>query len=230
MNLDTTNFIRLVVEILGLIAIFFAGWRLLTIRKRHLFEVSTAMLKFLDGDRARHARRWLYTMIEDGLPSNTIDTWVKDKESKLRDRDMAELIMRKFDRLGLLVRMGVVPIDIVVQFYVTPIIKSWIVLSKYIEELRKERAQPGHMWEFENLATNIIKRRVQKRWRPWKGISVHENMHEYKLEIGGKRIDLLSRLKPCEKTDLKYRPREKLWYLGFWISVGYWLKSFLVRR
>ena len=62
---------------------------------------------------------------------------------------MAELVARAFDRFGLLIREGQVPVNILARFYVSPGLGCWYQLSRNLNAVRARRNQTGHMWEWE---------------------------------------------------------------------------------
>lgn len=97
-------------------------------------------------------------------------------------RAKAERVARSFDQLGLLVREGKLPEDLLARFYAFPVLKCWHNLAPFIRELRKTegggRSQPGHFWEFENLAMNVVLRGCESKWfrGPWRGVKQHDDL------------------------------------------------------
>jgi len=86
----------------------------------------------------------------------------KESEAKRKLRQLDELA-RVFDRLGLMVRIRALPIEFVHEFYTSSLVLAWYHLGPGIEELRVDRKQPTHMWEFEMLAVDAMKWRNDYR-------------------------------------------------------------------
>lgn len=70
---------------------------------------------------------------------------------------------RSYDKIGLLVKHGVVPVSFLFDFYSDPIIKAWQHLSPYYIKIRTDRKQYGHMLKFEILATGAALYRMKKK-------------------------------------------------------------------
>jgi hypothetical protein len=134
---------------------------------------------------------------------------------------MAERTARAFDRLGLLVREGRIPVDLIARFYVTPILRCWYKLGPYIVKVRDKRQQKGHMWEFENLVFAIVKPRVTLGRGVWKNVKAHEGLEAYKEAVDATPINLLHEIEPPKFRDNDYQPPERLWHLGFGDQIRY---------
>lgn len=236
--------IDLTIKSLALGGVAVAAWQLCMNRRAHLFSVYKEAMALLDDGKTRQARNWVYKMDRnlhdkekwldltqepskpEQSPNQSNKTQWSDYEVKMcrwNDKQMAEITARSFDRLGLLVREGRIPVDLIASFYVTPILRSWYKLAPYIEAVRLDRKQRGHMWEFENLATKIVIREAKSGKGPWAGVKEHENLEAYKEPNGNNGINLLL-LEHPEYWDSNYGPHENLWYLGFRHQIAYWLR------
>lgn len=104
-----------------------------------------------------------------------------DVQKKLDD------LARVYDRVGLLVKHGVVPTEFLFDFYSRPIVNAWLHIRPLISVERTTRGQPNHMVKFELLAVGAAlyrskkysetppfsippeSRRTWQLWRPWHG-------------------------------------------------------------
>jgi hypothetical protein len=248
LDLSTYQGLDLCFKALTLVGIGVAVRQLLISRRSHLFDVYREAMKLLDSDDVRSARNWVYD-----ISPNLFDTegWISlnakptepktslpglDLEARLRlyeeelerynHKQMAERTARAFDRFGLLVREGRIPIDLVSHFYVTPILRCWYRLAPYIVRVRDKRQQKGHMWEFENLVFAVVKNRVKSGRGVWKNVVAHEGLEAYKATADAVPINLLREIQPPHFRDNDYDPPENLWHL----SVGDQLRYILSRR
>jgi hypothetical protein len=70
-----------------------------------------------------------------------------------------EKVCREFDIVGIIYNQKLIPKRLIKRFYSYPITKCWQICSAYIENIRSQRNQPGHMQQFQNLAEKC------KNWR-----------------------------------------------------------------
>ncbi len=101
------------------------------------------VFELLDKKEVRDARHLVYKL--DPKEKNA-DYW-SGSDVDPATREAADLIARKFDQLGLLVREGIVPLNIVAHFYASPTLRCWYNLQPFVGVERKGRKQPGHLWE-----------------------------------------------------------------------------------
>ncbi len=99
------------------------------------------------------------------------------------DRDAADTVSRSFDQLGLLVREGAVPLNIIAHFYASPVLRCWYKLQPYVGVERWKRNQNGHLWEWENLVLRIVIPRIKAGNGIWRGISAHDGLEDYFTKI-----------------------------------------------
>jgi hypothetical protein len=122
-------------------------------------------------------------------------------------KQWVEMVARSFDQLGLLVREGVAPMNLVSQFYVMPATRCLCLLYPYIQECRKLREQDGHLWEWENLVANIIIPQTSKGKGIWKGVYDHDKLQPWCMgvqqQMKGKDV----------RRDDKYHPRARHWVI-----------------
>jgi hypothetical protein len=233
----------LCIKALALLGIGIAVRQLLVSRRTHLFDVYREAMKLLDDDEVRAARNWVYDSLrtlydtedwvslkakpskpEASLNSVPLEERLKAYERELErysHKQMAERTARAFDRLGLLVREGRIPVDLIARFYVTPILRCWYKLEPYIVKVRDKRQQKGHMWEFENLVFAIVKPRVTSGRGVWKNVNAHEGLEAYKEAVDATPINLLREIQPPKFRDNDYQPPERLWHLGFGDQLRY---------
>lgn len=139
------------------------------------FDVYYQVLEMLE--KTRQARHLLY----DNVPQEPSDTSL----SQLSPQEIEQLdeFARTCDKLGLLVKHGVVPLDFVLDFYSRPLVIAWHRLEPHVTAERRKRNQPGHMVKFEMLAIEAKKHRDSdhpgeetfnltpeqtSRWRVWR--------------------------------------------------------------
>jgi hypothetical protein len=192
-----------------------------TADRTHLFNVYAKALDLLDETEMRTARNWVYKMDSDAFKPQR-EGWIamlaEPPESEVsrreawKNKQRAEKVARGFDRLGLLVREGRIPINLVARFYVTPILRCWINLRPYVEAVRKDRSQNGHMWEFENLAVEIVLKGAQSDAGVWRGVREHENLRMYQASHASDPIDLLENTKHAAGWHAAYAP-VRLWII-----------------
>lgn len=163
---------------LALIGLVLTIRQLLGVNRAHLFDVYTAVMEMMDNPAARNARHYVYRTSPDEI--TRIMDLAQKTESLHREEDEraqgVELVMRTMDRLGFLVRNGSVPIEVIEQFYAFPVVKAWVQVEPYVHNVRTERHQPGHMWEFENLALHIIGSGVKSKKGTWKDVAEHDSI------------------------------------------------------
>lgn len=109
-------------------------------------------------------------------------------------RASAERVFRTFDQLGLMVREGVVPVDLVGVFYCRPILEAWSKLCGYIDAVRGQRQQPGHGWHFENLVFEVVIKNLEARRGVWRDQLEHDNLTKLIEEIKDKPLKNRSRV------------------------------------
>jgi hypothetical protein len=73
-----------------------------------------------------------------------------------------ELLARSCDKVGLLVKLRLIPADLLFDFYSRPIIQAWRDLKPYVDSVRVDREQPGHMLKFQVLAIGAALARAEK--------------------------------------------------------------------
>jgi len=224
---DVFEIIKIAFSFVALLTIYFSAGVLFTHRRAHLLEVYKHVFTKLDDENVRKARHYVYSLDNVTLRSTVYkeEQWLckkqEDMESKKEEvelwwanRSKAELICRTFDQLGLLVREGRIPINIIAQFYVYPILRCWYVLSPYIDAVRNERGQPGHMWEFEHLVFRVVIPGLESNSGVWKGILAHDTPSREKL--GTVQDDY----KKMVHKDTEYNPSTTLWEISsiykFW--------------
>jgi len=92
-------------------------------------------------------------------------------------------LARAYDKVGLLVKHGVVPSEFLFDFYSCPILVAWSTIWPLIDRVRKDRVQKSHMLKFEILAIGAALYREKKygakpefsisiedkaKWNKWK--------------------------------------------------------------
>lgn len=208
----------------GFIALFFAAAQLATRRRAHLLEIYRAVFEMLDASQMRDARKYVYS-IEDSMRKVFENEHWQDLAKYKTDpnyaewkkhREMAEMVARSFDQLGLLVREGRVPVDIIARFYASPILRCWYKLTPYIESERSSghRNQPGHFWEWEHLVSDILLEHLKDNTGVWKGVSKHDKLEDWAGKVEHELSQML--------RDKVYSPPQRLWELGPWWDFRKW--------
>jgi hypothetical protein len=206
---------------LGLIAL--AAWALIYYRAQasfnrlqanfakqdHLSGVYRIVFELMDEKKVRDARHIVYEMhpitAKDVAPEQLRDAQYWKGSPTRAEIDAADTVARAFDRLGLLVREGVVPLNIVAHFYVSPAIRCWYKLQPFVGVERDKRMQNGHLWEWENLVLRILIPKIQEGEGVWKGVSKHDGLESYCDKIQRQAYEA-----PIP-SDKDYAPASKLW-------------------
>ncbi len=204
----------------GLLGFFFALATLSVRRKLHLFDVYREVMNMMDSQEIYADRRYVYSLSETAYEEgNWLALNPDDLESAeaLRQRTRVDRVLKAFDHLGLLVREGQVPVDIIARFYVRPALDVWARTGRYISSKRvhkPEREHRGYLWEFENLVFNVIIPGVESEKTPWDGVKDHDDLEE-----------LMRHLKTTfgnMPRDHKYAPRQRLWAIAKWWEFWRW--------
>lgn len=232
--------IDLGLKAVALLAIVVAAMSMVASLRGHLFTVYKDVMALLDEVRDERAlvyqysrqqyKNWkeVWSKPEPAPPKEGQEETIQHKA--WREWKAADRVARSFDKLGLLVREGKVPVELISQFYVTPILKCWFNLEPYIGWSRSQRSQPGHCWEFENLAVNLVAPEVDRGDGSWAGIKSHELLqieatqelknqlsNEFKKKIitverdGKEFIDILCLIRLAEPHDSAFNPTRRLW-------------------
>jgi hypothetical protein len=225
-TLDKIDIIyKIIMACLGFTAFFIACANWISGRRAHLLHVYTEIFDLLDKPEMRDARSYVTKLREKDESTQRIEAlmekehWVDknfyqlSKDPNFPDykkwkinRDMVEKVTRSFDHLGLLVREGKVPINLLARFYASPAIRCWFSLNKYIHEVRITRNQNGHLWEWENLIEKIIIPGLHSNEGVWEGVKEHDGLLPY--------IQKISLELPSMQRDEIYKPPIQLWEIG----------------
>ena len=105
-------------------------------------------------------------MIEKHRPErHLIDEKLKDSVpfERLSDDEKERLnyLARAYDKLGILIKYGVVPLEFALDFYGRPLVVAWKYLESHVRDVRTIRQQSGHMKKFELLAIEAQKYREE---------------------------------------------------------------------
>ncbi|HUZ45486.1 MAG TPA: DUF4760 domain-containing protein [Terriglobia bacterium] len=208
------------VQLLVLLLAFLATIHQLGIRARaHLLDVYRQAITMMDG--IREDRHYVATIKREETykDEHWLDKSECDKnEDWKKHRESAEKVFRHCDQLGLLVREGRIPVNVVARFYVRPILQAWDHLRPYIIEVRKKRPQPSHGWEFEHLVHHIILPGMEHNRGVWKGVEEHEfpSLSAENIPRGAEHPRrLLERVRRDEGGDLFYKPGDNVWEISW---------------
>jgi hypothetical protein len=214
-NHSTAEFIAQVVQIAlllaGVLALIFYWRQAWAARRDHISNVYRLAFEKLDSHDVRDARHYIYAMdmirgengkrVErkpDQLSELTfeVEHWLeldsgvyaaKDCSVWKEHKDKAELVARTLDQLGFLVREGVVPLNIIARFYSYPALRCWYKLIPYVNAVRKDRGQKGHMWEWEKLVGKVMEG-VRPDKGLWKGSRDHDNLGKISDDINARTV------------------------------------------
>lgn len=208
----------------GTVALFYTAAQLATRRRAHVLELYRQAFAMLDEPAMREAREYVYKFMTPDAFNSEHWLYLDDPKSGLmphtdykdwkEHKRRAEMVGRSFDQLGLLVREGRLPLNILARFYVSPALRCWCRLRDYVEAQRKERTQPGHFWEWENLVFEIILPSIERNQGIWKGVSRHDVLEKWAAEAKHGRGNLL--------RDTTYSPPGRTWELGPWYKFWMW--------
>jgi hypothetical protein len=173
----------------------------LVTQRAHMVDVYRNVFEIMDKPTIREARRFLYKYKDADRERVRADL---DRDEPMKAK--VEELVRAFDQLGLLVREGQVPVDVVARFYASPAMRCWFILIPYVLAEREYRGQPGHLWEWENLVRRIIEPGLVQGG-VWNGVAVHDALGGWaeKIERDAKG-DLYKRF-----SDDVYSPGARLW-------------------
>jgi len=172
------------------------------------------VFELLDRKDVRDARHLVYRL---NPKLNDIVYW-SGSDVPPPTREAADLVARKFDQLGLLVREGVIPLNIVAHFYASPALRCWYRLQPFVgaERKKEERKQPGHLWEWENLVFRILIPNLNAGKGIWKGVSKHDLLERYCTDVLQQQKDQVI------ESDEHHDPGNNFWVLRprykFWVS------------
>jgi hypothetical protein len=163
------------------------------------------VFELLDSKIVRDARHLVYELNPE---THNEEYWSKLLPSD-PTRAAADLTARKFDQLGLLVREGVVPVNVVARFYASPILRCWYNLQPFVGHERKKRKPPqqGHLWEWENLVFDVIMPSIRPGKGVWSGALKHDQLEDVCDKIESQRIS------HAIMSDKDYRPANNFWVL-----------------
>lgn len=203
----------------GAITLFFTARQLAVRRRAHLLDVYKHTFELLDSPEIRAARRFVYEMDRDlWKEEHWLDLENREKETDYpkwkKHLEMAELIARAFDRYGLLIREGRIPVNILARFYASPALRCWYQLGPYLNAVRLRRNQTGHMWEWENLIFEIIRPGLRSNAGVWQGVSKHDKLEDWLEKAEHARKDM--------QSDTDYCPTTSLWEIGRWYAFWKW--------
>jgi hypothetical protein len=177
--------------ILALVAVLGVVYWVITVRqfRRNLALSRTSIIEAERASRVRAFREVFDTMeqcrdqrhlLEERIAADlTFDVMEAPDADKL---DLDKLA-RSYDMLGLMVKHGVAPVEVVMDFYSRPLVRGWQYLEPMVADTRRKRSQPGHMWKFQVLAAGAREHRrivypdersfdppkeVAGEWETWK--------------------------------------------------------------
>jgi hypothetical protein len=191
---DLRNIATLVAACVALIGVW-PVFRNLRASERNLrSKVYLDTLSLLEGkdNEVRALRKKLDAELQKARPAQgggttPVQAFNVLKASPDIQKDLDQLA-RVYDKVGLLVKHGVVPTDFLFDFYSCPIILAWQHIKPLVAKERDSRLppQPNHMLKFEILAIGAALYRQTKygdtppfaiglretalwnRWRPWR--------------------------------------------------------------
>ena len=204
----------------GLAAFVFTAAQLATRRRAHILELYRQAFPMLDEPEMREARNYVTKVMGadaykcehrlDIDAHRSVPDYAVWKEHKKQP----EIVGRVFDQLGLLMREGRLPLNILARFYASPALRCWCRLRDYIDATRDSRPQPGHFWEWENLIFEIIIPSLESDRGIWEGVSKHDVLEHLREEAKHGRETL--------HRDTSYSPSGQTWELGPWYKVWMW--------
>lgn len=117
------------------------------------FGVCYQVMEMVEHTRPMRHRIQNVKIKKDAKPEDVREEMRKFYDTLTKeDKEKFDEVARTFDKLGILVKQGVVPKDFVIDFYSRPIVVTWNRMQYYIKEERDDRPQKRHMKKFEELA------------------------------------------------------------------------------
>ncbi len=224
--IDNSEILKIAIALIGLFSIPFALSQLIANKRSHLFAVYTNTMDRLDRQEVREARHFVYSLVNERENIDLRETLYKEQQwtaysvEEIKgdpvsvqkcwvNRQRSELICRTFDQLGLLIRSGRVPLNLIAHFYTYPVLNCWYNLAPYIYAVRETRGQPGHMWEFENLVCKILIPGLESKCGVWEDVLDHDvNLHSVYPKIKKEWVR--------GPKDSKFNPGQNLWIVDRW--------------
>lgn len=120
-------------------------------------------LEMLEGDieESKFNLSLLHDELENALHNRKDDPeWILCADPTFQDK--MKLLVRAYDKIGLLVKYRAFPYEYVFDFYSRPIVMGWLHLSPLVKAERERRNQPGHCSKFEILAVGAALHRKAK--------------------------------------------------------------------
>lgn len=145
---DYFLYIYTILTFLTLLTVVVAGiaaYRQLAAAERNLrFQIYRDLLTMVDEfERERHR-------IEHEFPKDTTDFDFKSLPPEQCEK--LERVCRSFDKLGMMVAKGVVPLSFLMDFHTRGLVIVWHRLRPFVQQLRDKRNQKGHFKQFQMLA------------------------------------------------------------------------------
>jgi hypothetical protein len=215
-SLIVSEWVPLIAALTASIALIFYFRQSVAQSRENVANVFRLVFEKMDLPEMRRARDYIYNQMESAtfehehwaglgeyLARNNIEQ--KTAEDWKQHKQWAEMTARSFDQLGLLVREGVVPMNLLSQFYASPATRCLCLLYPYIQACRELREQDGHLWEWENLVEKLIIPQLEKGKGIWKGVSGHDNLQPW--------CDKVKRQMDANgvRRDKTYEPRARYW-------------------
>lgn len=127
-------------------------------------KVGLDALALLEGDGGilEKQRHILDRLVGNGSEGGEkLDILLKIYRLKDRGEGLHEML-RAYDKMGHLVRFGIIPVDFLFEFYSRPIAEAWKHLEPFVGQLRNESKHPNHLKQFEILAIGAALYRQNK--------------------------------------------------------------------
>jgi hypothetical protein len=148
-----------VVQALATIGVLVTAW--VAVRQLRVSATTDLFHRFND-PTARDHRRWVYHRCRELLDADTVASWEKD-DQKL---EHLEAVCNSLDWAGLLARRGLLNSQDAIDLYGDSLIRSWVVLRRWIEYTR-DRRRSSREWLWNNFE-NLHNRAAQDpRFRSW---------------------------------------------------------------
>jgi hypothetical protein len=191
----------------------------------HVASLYRLAFEKMDDPEIRKGRNYVYHEMEENAFEK--EHWQElesfrsnpDYQTWSRHKAWAEVVARSFDQLALMVREGVMPLNILSRFYASPAVRCWLKLHSYIKTERLKRTQNGHLWEWENMVFDTIIPLAKKNKGIWRGVYDHDNLQKWFNEIGTQMKD-----NPMPR-DEGYSPRCNFWVIRPWYRFWEWGRS-----
>lgn len=128
--------------VIALVAAFLVVWQVVEMRRASYATAFKAVYDLLQRQELRQERRFVFRELRD----RPFDTWTTEEIIR------AEQVCESYDSVGIMCRMGFIPVHVVADSWGDSVRTSWTILRPLVEKYRSERGAPELWDDFQWLA------------------------------------------------------------------------------